>query len=953
MHGWYTSLNVTELISSLNTINLTLNQDTTLYFVIRLKTLTVTYEVSGNGKVEGLTSQNVLYGRDATSVNAVAGLGYEFEKWQIYNAENQQWEDDLLTSDTQRQDKNITENKVVRAVFVPATISVNVTTTYYQDYDANFVPSIGQMTTDIGYINVVGQTDKMLALTINCKTDQQVKLFAIAENGYSVANVVLTDIYNVTTVNSKDLSNILISNFVGDIQIEIIFEANQNNFEISFAQYQNGKIPSTVISAGAIVVNPENFIASQNYQSKVLASARTQKSFNVCAKVLNGYSFVKENNVVKVGVLKYGSTTLEYLNNISEISLTGIYSNQIEFIVENFIGNTKIFVFVQAVEYDVNFYLTENDVETRKLTLNSVFNEVEGSLKYPSREGLFFLGWYSQPNGQGVQYINSKGVVQANWAVEHTNLFANWEVAYVTYNITYVPDVRAIDGKLEWTTGQGVLRKAVDNLTLQFYVNNEIYFTAPEAKNNYEFAYWEYDGQKTYTKGLAIYIPQTETDYVQSVYVYYKVNISVGTNGGGSAYIDGNLSNKFLLAGESVTLSAQANTGYNFVGWSVTGDDTIISVSPTFSVGYSSSPKTYIANFEGKKIGLVVKPGQNGSVTEVFVNQKPAQAIDNVYTVKLGDYVSFNTQAELGYYLTGWTINGKNIGVFTRYNITVEDVGYNQIEFTPIFSLATITYIVQYDSVGGKVVKDGKDVASGASLTTTYYQSNSFTVGANIRYDVDKLFINGNDYTQEYLKITENNASFEIPSSLYSITQRNVIQITFKKVYWLDYKVMFDGLGTQSHPYTIMSAEHFAMMCYLINNNIPTDSENKINYASAYYVLTTPVDFERAFWVPIGTEENPFDGTMKFEYGRTNIVLDKYYQVTHYEGLFGYITEYAKFIDATKNYQTAVIVIVSFIGLIIIIVVVYLITRHLRKKKIDKQRNTIVLTKQIKKNKKQ
>ena len=152
----------------------------------------------------------------------------------------------------------------------------------------------------------------------------------------------------------------------------------------------------------------------------------------------------------------------------------------------------------------------------------------------------------------------------------------------------------------------------------------------------------------------------------------------------------------------------------------------------------------------------------------------------------------------------------------------------------------------------------------------------------------------------------------------------------------------FEGDGTINNPYLIYTAKQFAMMCYLINNNIDAP-QGKQNYANGYYVLSNSVNFDERFWIPIGTEENPFAGTIKFNYRTSNIHLDKDYSVIHYDGLFGYITEDAQFIDNFGNYKLAIIAVSSFVGLLVIITVVYIIYKHVKKKKLEERQSTLNL----------
>lgn len=944
--GWYSALEPSSILGQGDKLNIALTQDTEIYAVIRLKSMTVSYETEGSGIINPSRSQQILFGRDCEPVTAEAMIGYEFVKWQIYDNENSIWIDDEQNATTTRVDTNITQNLRVRAVFVASEITIHITTKLYIDYDERHLAIEGTMSTEIGHINQVGKEEKLLEVVINTKTGEVINLYGIVHEGYNIMSWLANDNTNHARINFADMSNVVVSGFVADFEIEVIFEANLNNFEISFAEYNESVIPSTTVPAGAIIVNPENFLASQNYQSVVYANARTNKKFTVSANIIVGYECVADQNNaydIKVGILYNNQSTMQYIENVKLEQLIGIYGQKIEFEVSEFLDDAKIFIFVNLTRYDVRFYLTDDIVFDYKLTINSAFNELSDEVKLPARTGYFFLGWYSQINGNGLQYIDENGRVMHNWSIEHKSIYANWQTAYVTYNIIYVPDTNAMASSLGWDVRPNVLHKAVSNHILQYYVNNEFVLNAPASNPDYQFSHWIINQEKFDTKDIVIYIPENTTEFEQDIYIYYKVKMSVIANAGGTASLNGGLKEIYMGEGDASIVHATPNEGYVFKGWSLLGDNKIISTSMDLDISYNSNPQVYVANFEGKTTQLVINSVSHGTVTSFKVNGLDVVEQDGKIFVRLGDVLTFVTQATNGYYLTGWTVNDVYQSPFNSWTVSTNDVKQTSLEFTPIFSLATITYIVQYDNVSGTVKHNNSNITSGMAMTTSYAGTVELDIVLNTRYKINKLLINGIDLTENYMVETLEGFKVMFASSIFNITQRNTVEITFEKIYWLDFKLAFDGLGTEAYPYKIMSAENFAMMCYLINNNIEVDAPNKVNYKVAYYVLSSAVDFEKAFWVPIGTEQNPFDGIMQFEYERTNIFLDKDYPITHYEGLFGYISEYAKFIDSTKTYQTAIIIVCGFVGVLLIITIIFIILKSRKKKNFERKSSTIVL----------
>ena len=112
-------------------------------------------------------------------------------------------------------------------------------------------------------------------------------------------------------------------------------------------------------------------------------------------------------------------------------------------------------------------------------------------------------------------------------------------------------------------------------------------------------------------------------------------------------------------------------------------------------------------------------------------------------------------------------------------------------------------------------------------------------------------------------------------------------------------------------------------MAYLINNNI--DANGLVAYADAYYRVKGNIQLSEKFWIPIGTEKNPFNGTFEIlDYRIDGVYLDKEYAVTNYGGVFGYLGPNARIIEGNGNYQ-ATIIIVSVVGGVLVIVFVVII----------------------------
>ena len=256
-----------------------------------------------------------------------------------------------------------------------------------------------------------------------------------------------------------------------------------------------------------------------------------------------------------------------------------------------------------------------------------------------------------------------------------------------------------------------------------------------------------------------------------------------------------------------------------------------------------------------------------------------------------------------------------------------------------MFGLSNIRYQLNFDEKATEIYISGAKRYSLDTITINRNDTINLTIKIKDRYKFVKLEIN----TEEYDCSNKDILNLSIDPTILSDIDLNHISIHCDRIYWRDVKEDFQGRGTIDNPYKISTPEQAAMMSYLINNNVVAP-EGHIRYASAYYVLSAPINLKDRFWTPIGTKENPFDGTMEFKYFATEIYPDRDdYEQLHYNGLFGYITDNARFIENTKDYITGVIVICSFIGLMIIIGISFAIAKHVKKKKLQQKQNQLRL----------
>lgn len=157
----------------------------------------------------------------------------------------------------------------------------------------------------------------------------------------------------------------------------------------------------------------------------------------------------------------------------------------------------------------------------------------------------------------------------------------------------------------------------------------------------------------------------------------YSISASINPSGGGTVSGTGTYS-----YGDSCTVSATSNTGYDFVNWTEGGNTVSSSSSYTFTV---SSARTLVANFELQTITISAGPNTSGYGT----------VSGNSGTYSYGDTVSLTATAASGYEFSEWTENGTTVSSDATYTFTATQdrtlVANFQISIVPLTIKKTYT----------------------------------------------------------------------------------------------------------------------------------------------------------------------------------------------------------------------------------------------------------------------
>ncbi|MBO5854667.1 MAG: choice-of-anchor J domain-containing protein, partial [Bacteroidales bacterium] len=193
------------------------------------------------------------------------------------------------------------------------------------------------------------------------------------------------------------------------------------------------------------------------------------------------------------------------------------------------------------------------------------------------------------------------------------------------------------------------------------------------AGKNIYIGFRHYDTDGNYAENVLI----DNVELVEAVSIKANVNPEeAGTVSGNGNYI----------AGQTATLTAVANGGWQFVNW--TENDTIVSESAEYSFVVESA-RELVANFE--EVGLI-------EITAI-VNPEETGTVDGTGEYLYGETATLTAYANLGYKFANWTENGEVVSEDAEYSFVVESARELVANFEEV-GLIEITAIVNPEETG-------------------------------------------------------------------------------------------------------------------------------------------------------------------------------------------------------------------------------------------------------------
>jgi len=184
------------------------------------------------------------------------------------------------------------------------------------------------------------------------------------------------------------------------------------------------------------------------------------------------------------------------------------------------------------------------------------------------------------------------------------------------------------------------------NISSEVYPYNEDVTLEAIPAEGYDFVNWTENGIIRATTRFYIFNATANRHLVANFVLQQVQNFTVTSSALPVAGGTTNIPSGSYPSGQSVTLIATSNTGYNFVNWTENGTPVSTSASYTFTV---TANRTLIANFELQKVTVTLSSNPTSGGFTNFAST----------SYNYGQNLTINANANANYTFVNWTENGE------------------------------------------------------------------------------------------------------------------------------------------------------------------------------------------------------------------------------------------------------------------------------------------------------
>ena len=388
-----------------------------------------------------------------------------------------------------------------------------------------------------------------------------------------------------------------------------------------------------------------------------------------------------------------GYAFISWTENGSVVSNTASYSFQAT-------ANRTLVANFEAITYTINASANPADGGTITGTGNYAYGQ-NITLTATANDGYIFANWTE--NG----FVVSSDAEYSFTVTSDRTLVANFGAT--TYSVTASAN----------PTEGGTIEGAGD------YVPGQTVYLIATANEGYTFVNWTENGSVVYTNPSYQFTAISDRTLVANFEINtYTIIASANPFAGGTIEGDGN-----YTYGQTATLTATANTGYEFVNW--TEDNEIVSTDTEYSFTVTTNRR------------LVAHFGIGTYTISASANPAEGGTVEGADEYTYGQTATLRATANENYNFTNWTEDNEVVSTDAEYSFTVTadrnlvaNFIYNEPAVYTITATANPTDGGTIEGAG--VYREGETVSLSASARTGYHfvnwTENEAIVSTNAEY---------------------------------------------------------------------------------------------------------------------------------------------------------------------------------------------------------------------------
>ena len=351
-------------------------------------------------------------------------------------------------------------------------------------------------------------------------------------------------------------------------------------------------------------------------------------------------------------------------------------------------------------------------------TFKAIEHTVTATVNDPAMGSVEGAGVYTYGASATLTAIANEGYEFVGWTVGENTVTDNPLTLTVTSDVTVVATFKAIEHTITATVNDPTMGTVEGAGVYTYGASATLTATASEG---YEFVGWMVNGEALTDNPLTLTVTGDVTVVATFKAIEHTVTATVNDPAMGSVEGAG-----VYNYGASATLTATANEGYEFVGWTI-GENTVIDNPLTLTV---TSDVTVEATFKAIEHTITAT-----------VNDPAMGTVEGAGVYTYGATATLTATANEGYEFVGWT------------------VGENTVTDNPLTLTVTsdVTVVATFKAIEHTVTATVNDPAMGTvegAGVYTYGASATLTATANEGYEFVGWMVNGEALTDNPLTLT-------------------------------------------------------------------------------------------------------------------------------------------------------------------------------------------------------